>query len=151
MATLAKRKRTKASIMMFSILTMRGFAESAYQWYWESLTPRIIDTENHYLRESMHWSLWIRHILYLCSADTSKFSSGLCRSEVKWTEYVYVKERQNRSEANWFILKRNNIEAKRTGSIVILYFKSREKANFHFFQNERQKTKVKKIFENGIF
>jgi hypothetical protein len=28
-----------------------------------------------------------------------------------------------RREANWFILKLDNIEAKRTGSIVILYLK----------------------------
>ncbi len=38
--------------------------------------------------------------------------------------------------------KINNIEAKRTGPIVILYLKSRKKANFRFFLNERQKTKV---------
>ena len=41
-----------------------------------------------------------------------------------------------------FILKLNNIEAKRTGSIVILFLKSRKKTNFSFFLNERQKTKV---------
>jgi hypothetical protein len=32
-----------------------------------------------------------------------------------------------------FILKLNNIEAKRTGSVVILYLKSQEKVNFRFF------------------
>ena len=46
-----------------------------------------------------------------------------------------------------FILKLNNIEAKRTGSIVILYLKSQEKVNFRFFLNERQKTKV---FDNEL-
>jgi hypothetical protein len=45
-----------------------------------------------------------------------------------------------RSEANMFILKNLNIEAKRTGSIVILYLKKRKKANFRFFL----KTKGKK-------
>ncbi len=39
-----------------------------------------------------------------------------------------------------FILKNLNIEAKRTGSIVILYLKKRKKANFRFFL----KTKGKK-------
>jgi hypothetical protein len=40
-----------------------------------------------------------------------------------------------------FILKNLNIEAKRTGSIVILYLKKRKKTNFRFFLNEEQKTK----------
>jgi hypothetical protein len=44
------------------------------------------------------------------------------------------------SEANWFILKLYNIEAKRTGSIEILYLKSRKKSEHWFFL----KTKGKK-------
>ncbi len=43
------------------------------------------------------------------------------------------------SEANWFILKIDNIEAKRTGSIVNLYLKKRKKANFRLFQKRRAK------------
>ncbi len=35
----------------------------------------------------------------------------------------YNKTMQKRSEANWSILKLDNIETKRTGSIVILYLK----------------------------
>jgi hypothetical protein len=65
----------------------------------------------------------------------------------KQSEHVYVIELKNRSEANWFILKLNSIEAKRTGSIVILYLKSRKKGNFRFFKNERQKIKV---FDNEL-
>jgi hypothetical protein len=68
-------------------------------------------------------------------------------SEAKRSEHVYVKELKNQSEVNWFILKLNNIEAKQTGSIVILYLKSRKKANFRFFFNERQKSKV---FDNEL-
>ncbi len=56
----------------------------------------------------------------------------------KQSEHVYVKELKNRSEANWFILKLYISEAKRTGSIVILYLKSHKKA---LFFNERQKQK----------
>jgi hypothetical protein len=41
----------------------------------------------------------------------------------KQNELGYSKTRQKRSEANWFILKLYKIEAKRTGSKVILYFK----------------------------
>ncbi len=55
---------------------------------------------------------------------------------LKRREHVYTKELKNRREANWFILKLNNIEAKRTGLIVILYLKSHKKANFRFFLNE---------------
>jgi hypothetical protein len=44
-------------------------------------------------------------------------------------------------ETNWFILKIDNIEAKRTGSIVILHFKKLKKSEVSFFLNERQKTK----------
>jgi hypothetical protein len=40
------------------------------------------------------------------------------------------------------MLKLINIEAKRTGSIVILYLKSRKKRTFVFFKNDWQKTKV---------
>jgi hypothetical protein len=40
----------------------------------------------------------------------------------------------------WFILKFNNIEAKQTGSIVILYLKSRKK-NFCFFLMKGKKRK----------
>jgi hypothetical protein len=43
--------------------------------------------------------------------------------------------------------KFHNIEAKRTGSLVVLYLKSRKKANFRFFLNEREKTKV---FDNEL-
>jgi hypothetical protein len=45
----------------------------------------------------------------------------------------------SRSEANMFILKNLNIEAKRTGSIVILYFKKRKKTNSRFFLKRRAK------------
>jgi hypothetical protein len=37
------------------------------------------------------------------------------------------------SKANWFISNLHNIKAKQTGSLVILYLKSRKKANFRFF------------------
>ncbi len=52
------------------------------------------------------------------------------RSEAK---QVNIKMWIQRSEANWFISKLHNIEAKRTGSLVIVYLKSRKKANFRFF------------------
>ncbi len=39
------------------------------------------------------------------------------------------------SEAKRFILKIDNIEAKRTGSIVILHLKIRKIAKFRFFTN----------------
>ena len=51
----------------------------------------------------------------------------------KQSEHVYVIELKNRSEANWFILKLNSIEAKRTGSIVILYLKQEQKSEISFF------------------
>jgi hypothetical protein len=51
-----------------------------------------------------------------------------------------IVEKFFRSEANMFILKNLNIEAKRTGSIVILYFKKRKKRTFVFFKNEGQRT-----------
>jgi hypothetical protein len=45
------------------------------------------------------------------------------------------------SEVNMFILKNLNIEAKRTGSIVILYLKKRKKSELSLFL----KTKGKKL------
>ncbi len=47
---------------------------------------------------------------------------------------------QKRSDANWFILKLENIEAKLTGLIVILYFKKLKKQTFVF---KKQKAKTK--------
>jgi hypothetical protein len=44
-------------------------------------------------------------------------------------------------EANMFILKNLDIEAKRTGLIVILYLKKRKKRTYVFLKNEKQKTK----------
>jgi hypothetical protein len=57
------------------------------------------------------------------------------------SEHSYSQTSNLRSEANWFILKLYNIEAKRTGSIVILYLKQQQKSELSFFLNERQKTK----------
>ncbi len=65
-------------------------------------------------------------------ADES-FDNGVFFDIVaKWTPSIRSKSNL-RSEANWFILKLYNIEAKRTGSIVILYLKQQQKANFFFF------------------
>jgi hypothetical protein len=44
-------------------------------------------------------------------------------------------------EANWFILKIDNIEAKRTGSIVILHFKKLKKTKFRVFLKRKAKNK----------
>ncbi len=57
----------------------------------------------------------------------------------KRSEHGYFQKSNYRSEANWFILKIDNTEAKRTGSIVILYLKKRKKTNFHFFKKRRAK------------
>ena len=73
--------------------------------------------------------------------------------KAKWTPSIISKSNL-RSEANWFILKLYNIEAKRTGSIVILYLKS-QKANFRFFKtinlsdDNKQKTDTK-VFDNEL-
>ena len=52
----------------------------------------------------------------------------------------YFQKSNQRSEANWLILKIDNIEAKRTGSIVILSSKKHQKSELSFFL----KTKGKK-------
>jgi hypothetical protein len=53
---------------------------------------------------------------------------------------IYSQKSNLRSEANWFILKFFKIEAKRTGSLVILYLKQQQKSELSFFF----KTKAKK-------
>jgi len=58
----------------------------------------------------------------------------------KRSERSYSQKSNLRSEANWFIIKFYNIEAKRTGSIVILSLKQQQKSEFSFFF----KTKGKK-------
>ncbi len=42
---------------------------------------------------------------------------------LKQSVHIYIKNFKKWSEANWFILKLDNIEAKRTCSIVILFLK----------------------------
>ncbi len=59
--------------------------------------------------------------------------------EAKLTRSIF--ENWFQSEANMFILKNLNIEAKRTGSIVILYLNKRKKANFPFFKTKGKKRK----------
>jgi hypothetical protein len=56
----------------------------------------------------------------------------------KRSEHVYVKELKNRSEVKCFMFELNNIEAKRTGSIVILYLKS-QKSELSFFLKGKAK------------
>jgi hypothetical protein len=56
------------------------------------------------------------------------------------SERSYSQKSNLRSEANWFIIKFYNIEAKRTGSIVILPLKQQQKSELSFFS----KTKGKK-------
>jgi hypothetical protein len=51
----------------------------------------------------------------------------------KRSERIYSQKPNLRSEANWFIIKFYNIEAKRTGSIVILSLKQQQKSEFSFF------------------
>ena len=57
----------------------------------------------------------------------------------KRSERSYSQKSNLRSEANWFILKIDNIEAKRTGSIVILQLKIRKIAKFRFFFKQKAK------------
>ncbi len=58
----------------------------------------------------------------------------------KRSEHSYSQKSNLRSEANWFIIKFYNIEAKRTGPIVILYLKQQQKSELSVFL----KTKGKK-------
>jgi hypothetical protein len=82
------------------VSTIQGVADSAYQRYGESPTPRIVDTGNRYLRvkyalvhvDYTHTSVvqtrpdsaqvfvadTSRSSTLLCSADTSRCSSGRC-------------------------------------------------------------------------
>jgi hypothetical protein len=60
----------------------------------------------------------------------------------KRSERSYSQKSNLRSEANWFILKLYNIEAKRTGSIVILYLKQEQKSKISFFLKRKAKRKV---------
>jgi hypothetical protein len=59
----------------------------------------------------------------------------------KRSERSYSQKSNLQSEANWFILKLYNIEAKQTGSIVNLYLKQQQKSDLSFFKNERQNRK----------
>ncbi len=77
----------------------------------------------------------------MIEAKRSKLILNCESSEAKRNERIYSQKSNLQSEANWFILKFYNIEAKRTGSLVILYLNNNKKANFRFFKNERQKTK----------
>jgi hypothetical protein len=49
------------------------------------------------------------------------------------------------------MLKLNNIEAKRTGSTVILYLKSRKKANFRFLKKTNGKKRKSSIMNYRNF
>ncbi len=59
-------------------------------------------------------------------------------SKINWVIY---KTKQYQSKGNWFIGKLYNIKVKRTGLIVILYFRKRKKTKTHFFKNKSQETK----------
>jgi hypothetical protein len=51
----------------------------------------------------------------------------------KQKELSYIKTKQYQSKGNWFIVKLYNIKVKRTGLIVILYFRKQKKTKIHFF------------------
>jgi hypothetical protein len=60
----------------------------------------------------------------------------------KQNELGHTKTMQKQIEANPFILKLDNIEAKGRGSIVILYFKKTKKSNFRFFKRKPKNERV---------
>jgi hypothetical protein len=62
----------------------------------------------------------------------------------KQNEMGYTKTMQKRIEANRFVLKLDNIEAKGRGSIVILYFKKRKIELSFFFQRKPKNERVLK-------
>jgi hypothetical protein len=57
----------------------------------------------------------------------AKRSKLILNCESSEAKHSYSQKSNLRSEANWFILKLYNIEAKLTGSIVILYLKQQQK------------------------
>ncbi len=64
--------------------------------------------------------------------------SLICESSEAKRTWLFPKNKlAKRSELVYF--KIDNIEAKQTGSIVILYLKKRKKANFGFFFKRRAK------------
>ncbi len=83
--------------------------------------------------------VYIKELKNRSEANVVNIKLWIWRSE---TNVVIAKNHiseAKRSEANWFILKLYNIEAKRTGSIVILCLKRQKKTNFRFFKKRKAK------------
>jgi hypothetical protein len=61
----------------------------------------------------------------------------------KRSKRSYFQKSNLQSEAKWFILKFYNIEAKRTGSLVILYLKQQQQKSelLFFFKTKDKKRK----------
>ncbi len=70
---------------------------------------------------------------------------------MKQSECIYSQKSNLRSEANWFILKFYNIEAKRTGSLVILYLKQQQKNELSFFLKTKDKKRKGSIVNYRSF
>ncbi len=69
----------------------------------------------------------------------------------KRSERIYSQKSNLRSEANSFILKFYNIEAKRTGSLVILYLKQQQKSELSFFLKTKDKKRKGSIVNYRSF
>jgi hypothetical protein len=67
------------------------------------------------------------------------------------SERSYSQKSNLRSEANWFILKFYNIEAKRTCSIVILYLKQQQKSKLPVFLETKDKKRKGSIVNYRSF